>query len=855
MYNSLRTLSFRLSPDVARLPHQLATVEFPEHWKAPLRELATNGRHNPVQTSVPIASLNKAIRALVPDLVYISKKAHLSGPQTWLHSAHPVDPSALHLIVHAWVRTAFPDTPRRAQFLSELRPDALRWQPQELDLAAWNQAPNGTAASGDDAFVLLPDFLAAQLSDLGVTFQLGSHSLRFRRAPVPPGGKGAELISWPPQEFSNNRGRWFWSVSMTIKVQTVPFQSFPVIHFDLGMHRWMSKRFRLPKGETSVYLLTSVPWIQGLHHSQSFQVAPLGSRHAQPQSGETPEWRATWGKNSCLTTILDALHPSHKFPDPQALVDDPASALCQETTPNAAIAYHTRMRANHEAGTGLMPGDRSRFAEQIARTLAPHFEFTAAPTRKKFPSSTVTSPFLEKEPTDETCRARRQAVGDAVGGHLTLEIWYQSTNLRDALIQEVSAMFDFPLPTSLPGTLSKPELQLTIRAQSLGGLGDVLDSGTKPRSNPAGLPPAIAARIKHVCETVPPPLGPTGALIELGGAGAFNTGEDPKDALRLAFARAGRITQFITPPTEEEDDTALSNRVLNSVRDLMRQTGPRIEYPHVAGLPSNLNYVGIWLINQNHTTTGRGPMRMPVMVHIATGTGEIRATAPGLNGWLPYDQALLAMGQRKGQSLQSNRVVAWVDDCVKNVPALGDTLLLCHAQNMRQFWKWLGNTRLTRDAIGFVNEAPKPIESRRGLRIVRIRDGDETPQWYAAENQVPGFSRGLFQMGERVYASTHGNPPQFTTSPKASKFSSWTTAKPHDPAPNIQAWNPGLFELTVVSLQPEDRETPYLWAALTHKLRDAAMHYGYATALPWPLHLAKQMEEYALLVEESDDDS
>jgi hypothetical protein len=33
------------------------------------------------------------------------------------------------------------------------------------------------------------------------------------------------------------------------------------------------------------------------------------------------------------------------------------------------------------------------------------------------------------------------------------------------------------------------------------------------------------------------------------------------------------------------------------------------------------------------------------------------------------------------------------------------------------------------------------------------------------------------------------------------------------------------------------------------------MHYEYATAVPWPLHLAKQMEEYALLVEESDDDS
>jgi hypothetical protein len=170
---------------------------------------------------------------------------------------------------------------------------------------------------------------------------------------------------------------------------------------------------------------------------------------------------------------------------------------------------------------------------------------------------------------------------------------------------------------------------------------------------------------------------------------------------------------------------------------------------------------------------------------------------------------------------------------------------------------------MIQDHLVFGRDSVQPISHWSGLRVVRIRDnqGNETPEWYAEHpdenmfDEAPGFSQGLFTMGERVFASTY-QPPK--TAPKkarsVSKFEEWVnTTGTKAPSPSYYAWNPGLFELTVAALQPDD--TPELWAAFVHKLRQATLQYDAATALPLPLHLARGVQEYVLLTDEwSDDD-
>jgi hypothetical protein len=66
-------------------------------------------------------------------------------------------------------------------------------------------------------------------------------------------------------------------------------------------------------------------------------------------------------------------------------------------------------------------------------------------------------------------------------------------------------------------------------------------------------------------------------------------------------------------------------------------------------------------------------------------------------------------------------------------------------------------------------------------------------------------------------------------------------------AQGARVWNHQLIEVAAVSLQPDDDAES--WAALAHDLRWAAPHYGHATTLPWPLHLAQLIGEYIVPIQ------
>jgi hypothetical protein len=108
-------------------------------------------------------------------------------------------------------------------------------------------------------------------------------------------------------------------------------------------------------------------------------------------------------------------------------------------------------------------------------------------------------------------------------------------------------------------------------------------------------------------------------------------------------------------------------------------------------------------------------------------------------------------------------------------------------------------------------------------------------------------ARGLWHfLHDRVYASTNGKPSTHSGALKGvSKIVPLEYNGKHTaPNPKAQVWNPQLIELLVAGMQEGD--LPEHWAALAHDLRDAAPYVRDTTVLPWPLHLAEQIEEYLL---------
>ncbi|MBO1346177.1 MAG: DUF3962 domain-containing protein [Hormoscilla sp. GUM202] len=873
-YDQLRTLSFRLPEGKPLKPQTFQILKFPEKWKSELRNLQAEITRRPVdKTNVPISSLNKALRALVPDLIYITPNAAKSKVQPWLYSAMPIDIPALYLIFNAWVKTQFDGKASKKQIaalLKKLPKEDLQWEATTVNVGTWTTAANGTAElGGNNSFILLPHVLAAKLSQDNISLEFGSDLLRFRRAPLSIGSKGAELVSWPPLDYPDKRGSWYWSVVITFTLQTVPFQSFPVLHCDLSLRRWVSRpNSSIPGGEeTSVYLLTKVPWLKGLHNSNSFQVAPIGWTRlsGSEQQQDKSQYRLNWGSN--LVPLLDRLNLQQPFPTPEAIVADPTSALNLNASPNEAVVFRNGIKPEHRVDAGFSPADRRLLAEQIAELIAPEWEFVEAPQRVKFHVDSIPKLELPGLPKDgeeleeakmetlkETQSDIRGAISEAVSDRrLTIEIWYQRETTRDTLIKSVSHCLGIPASASFPYKFPDLEFTLNIQAQPLGALGDELQLNSDLKNKKDIRRQAIIQRGKEIAEKVPNASSVTVALIEIAGKENFKSDRDPYNALRRGFAIAGRNTQFIST-----DNPNLSHSSITGFLDLLRQLGVQVGPPKIVlkkdrkkntlalKLPEGLNYVGLWLIKQNAPTSADGTtQRVPVMVYMASNTTEIKAIAPGFDNWLPYREALLKIAREgvdgKGQAM------SFIEQKLKgDVLPLGDTLLLCHAQNLRSTWSWLNNGQIATETVAFGNNGSSlEINRLKGLRILRLRDSQshETPEWYAQnpDQEKQGFAEGVFQMGDRVFASTGKKPVQF------SNLSVNQSKAGDKKSPNTYYPNPGLVEITVACLQTGDEVFP--WAALTHELRHIALQYNEYLKLPLPLHLAKQIEEYVLLME------
>jgi hypothetical protein len=405
-----------------------------------------------------------------------------------------------------------------------------------------------------------------------------------------------------------------------------------------------------------------------------------------------------------------------------------------------------------------------------------------------------------------------------------------------------------------------PGFTLTVRTRPLGALGAELALDSTNRNRPDRLQRAVRERSDKVVAAMPAVTGASAALVELQGQEYFadDTDADPKYALRRGLAEVRRVAQFVTPRGQRERAETAGYRAAKAWRDLQRQLGFQWAPPRFAlkgaTLPERLQYVGVWLIKQQRDSSPtRMQQQVPVAVRLATDTAEVLATAPGLDAWLPYPEALRHIAQLHpfgGVARDREQVMRFIQQVVEDAQAWGDTLLLSHAQKLRGAWGWLANTQLARDQMRFGAAPAVGIERHAGLRHVRVRTNDqrETPECFGLAGEEIGFSKGLWRMGERgrVFASTAGKPGTAKKlSARLSKVEPWRSAtRAYDPKPGDHAFNLQLVELTVAAIQAGDE--PWAWAALAHELRFVASHHEEPLILPLPLHLARQIAEYVL---------
>jgi hypothetical protein len=486
---------------------------------------------------------------------------------------------------------------------------------------------------------------------------------------------------------------------------------------------------------------------------------------------------------------------------------------------------------------------------------------------------------------------RRQYLARAVGGDhvLSCHLLHQTAEVRDALIDAAvrSLALDGNNVPCPDGTLAwrTPELEVRIHIRDLKEHGGPLGGAIPPRRGKE-MQEAISQRRRAVTAFLHD-MGEDSqlVLVELEGKEKFKRRTtDPKFAIRLGCADAGRVSQFITPDRDEDGDEAegeeqassLKHRADSAWADGLRQVGMSLVPQHTLKsdvIPDTLNQVAFWIVRRTIDSPTMNSQFTPIAILMRPGQDQIMGRMPGMGTWVPYPELLKQLaGQVRGpeprsaktQAAETARFIRQALSSLQREP----TVVLAHAQNARSRWEWLKNGQLIVDKIKLGDYPAQNLAlSGKGLRLIRVRDGEreETPEWWAPdEHGHAGYSKGLWAPAgagddNRVF---YGTAEKGGTHKDALRDDTKLTPHINDKSgkevtnAGKNAWNPTLLEIIVAGCTPQDE--PAEWAMYVHQQRFPD-DYRDGLKLPLILHLAELATEYALpheftdLIDEDED--
>ncbi|MFI1123919.1 pPIWI_RE module domain-containing protein [Streptomyces hygroscopicus] len=907
MYHTIRVAAYEPDPLLGPWREEMRVLRLGEELHTELTRMHAEADKGSVRPGrLPVRRLNSLLQAMAPGVIATGRNAGTDGCLPWLYAREAVPREVLTPVIGTWAAGMFreEDDTEGADLEQRLRSDdpaeavhLPHWEAESVDLAETVTSVGGTAEPAARLYSLLPEWIAFRLA--ARTFRTGGITLRFR---VESSGNGARLVSWPPQRYERRGQTWYYSACLNISVHTVPFASRFRVHVSTQVRRWATRLDVRPHqlGGTTVLLDAPLPWPGGPDRGYRLMVNTLGYDRRLKELA----WR-----HHSPAPLVPELDIVRNYPQPEALFSHPERWINGSGGVAAGIVYHPSI-GPHEVGPGLMPRERAdldAWVEQGLRPMLTRVPDLTRVTRSNTPSL-LPRARAGRDPGVQDAQLalqRRAALARALNGRaLEIDIFWQSPETRAALLAELPKLIGFP-----PGEIVVPAdddtwrwrgegVEIRVRARPAGTLADALPiSLERRRPRAVRLAEAVEGRCWLVADQgVPRPDAAGVVITEIAGKERFSAvpDSDPKHALRIAWARQGRLSQFVNLP--DRTDSGLEHRARWTWLDVFRQLGAISPPAHRvgAGVPGDLQYAALWFVRHTRKGPTRCPVRRLVAVRVRPGDGPgvIEGWDAERAEWVPYPKLLLLLSQAvepvagegeeadtggpgDGAAARGGRRPATRPgvkqhrqrDTERQIRALlfqlrdRPTLLLADAGNLRQCWPGLRNGELDRDMLSFGTEpAQRHTLYGEDLRVVLVRDANargEVAEWYARDAKGGvGFAEGVWgtaETGSRVFASTASKPHTVAKLPKG-LMKLAPTAQGRT-APGKTAWNPGQLEITVLgclsekALADSGREgdlpdRPAEWATLTHQLR---YHDDYPPlARPLPLHLARLAGEYVL---------
>lgn len=854
LYKTIQTLDFKIDPEICQ-ELEVFSLSIPVQWMDQFKGIMPKSQNAPVQT------LAQAVRFLIPDILYIEEWNKVKRGWPWLIARQPVEPLMIVLIFKAWLENGCIRLSRSLhesdlQLISErLDANDLSWKRERLNLTEISTHPNGTANHNNTYFNAIPGILVELLSQPNVAISVNDKVLHFRQS---YNSRSPELISWRPQCNEIRSTNWYWSFVLKPVVHTLPFVPYPMLRFIASIRRWVShslaesrdknkEYINLPLHEnTTVYVASDSPWMNIGVAPKRMTGISIGLESEQCKFSGERKFVPTW--KSQLDLILKNIPKCSQLPSPQELVRNPAGFLNDDIRP-AAIAYRPKLRYSHQVQVGVPAQDRRDIYNGLSQLLETHgIVKTPQWTRQKIrpgKRSFLTEP-TDKVPPCVVCSLVKNRIGDKI----RFEVLVQSLETGNKLCTRIGKVFglDLDVEASLGMTeYHSNGLTVEIHVGYTDAIAATLTTNTGDIVTRREERLAAARRhSEYVAKEMGIPNIPTVTLVELDNL--TNRWDDPKEAIRWGLAKANRVSQFITPDNEEdnedesdEEKTTFEHKIKSSVSDALRQwgllPGSLLDcLPESTGIPKNLQVLGFWIIDLGSQNGDK--LAIPLALRIDH-EGKVTTKIHEEEQWMPYPTTLIALAQRQMElGIKKKYISRFFRSIMAECSIIGPTLVLCHSQNVRNTWKWIADKYLVKDQLQWSDKLP--LGTFEGLRLVRVRnDGSysETPQWFAQkEDESVGIASGIFNgEDDRTFFSLQAKPLSMKAPINESKLI----------RPNRHHSMPTIKEILSAVLEPGD--SPTEWAGFIHRLRKMAFHHDEAFEFPLPLHLASKMEEYARL--------
>ena len=897
MNNSpLHIAAFTLCPEVEQAPLSFAGLQFPHEWHALLMQLQAERRDRVgMPNTAPVRSLNSVLKAFVPHLLTTPETPRQIEPGMerhnpafpWLLAARPVDVEKVWMVVQAWLERTYHDCDSLPLAQKALRLEDLHWQEHIYPILK-ECSENGTAQPMPLSWSAFPSLVAEQLADGGLTISVGGEERQLRRVPVQ---SGAELVTWPPVYHMDGQDYSYgYSYTIAITLQTMVGENHPRFHFHYGIRLWTARpllddgKLRLGKNARTVYLHRTLPWL-GLNPTTTFATARL--RAAYVEGRRIPEW------DNLVPDIARRLNVP--FPEAEDVLSDPGAWLTGSQGVVAAMVEQSPNRRQHPVQAGMDLETHGTITRLIADHLAN--KMVLHPPLQRLIAPAKVQKHVLASPLRELAAIRRlDGLERSIGPNITIEIYWNTPTTRDMIADRIESLLCRSSPELVPDKNNPTKRKraadpppssaedartivlpsggvLNIVPRHLGAFGapfPLAEQGAPTIKRAEYKKIHTEKRARQICEEMPKLEGAVLALVELPNYQDPNNfrvrqqfgWRDPKQAIRLGMAWAGRVTQFTTgeslldagetsPSTTQKED--LRQRCESAVRDGLRHLG---YLPEAIGfharpkwsLPENLLVAAVWQVRLTQKTSWNR-VYMPVVVLMHTNVPEVQAWLPDGRGVRPYHQALRDITRIDPAQVKRNRrqetLQALRQFLERDLPMLGteDILILTAAQNIRLLWEGQQNSEMAQDGMRFERGGyVEPLVNLPGrLRLIRLRTSEsrETPEWYTDDaTGGNGYTQGVWphQTNPRLFYNNASKPHTEAQKRKGKQV---------DPREHYAI--PSLLEIFTAVMQPDDK--PEVWAkAIDEWRRMGTLLTSDMLRLPLPLSLASRMDDYAEVI-------